>query len=595
MRYNWGMARRTGTVHVATTTRLYKGKRYTTHLLRRTYREDGKVKHQTLGNLSHLPGDVIELIRKRLRGEPVGSAEQWRKLRSYPHGHVAAALGMLEDIGLDQVLASRRSRQRDLVVAMILARILHPGSKLATSRALADETAQSSLGLELELGAIDSDELYQAMDWLLARQRRIENKLARKHLEDGTLLLYDVSSSYYTGQCSQLVQYGYSRDGKKGFAQIIYGLLCNREGCPIAVEVFSGNTADPNTLASQIHKVRKRFGIQRVVMVGDRGMITSRRIDQEMRDVEGLDWISALRADQIKKLASQETIRPSLFDEHDLAEVSSPDFPGERLILCRNPALARERAQSREALLQATEAELEKIVQATRRSRRPLRGQTRIADRVGRVLGRSKVNKHFDYQATEEGLSYWRQQQKIEQEAAIDGLYIIRTSVDSETMSAEDTVDAYKDLALVERAFRSMKTVDLKVRPIHHRLSDRIRAHVFLCMLAYYLEWHMRRRLRPILFDDHEPEAAQADRPNPVAPAPRSEAAKAKDAHKQTDAGEPVTSFQDLLAHLATLTKDRIRISDAASEVETDSDLYMLTEPTALQQRAFDLLGVSPQ
>jgi len=596
------MAKRHGSIHVATTKRRYKGKVYTTHLLRRSYRQDGKVKHQTLGNLSHLPEDMIELIRRRLRGEPVGGPEQWAKARTYPHGHVAAVLGTLRSIGLEQMLGSRRCRQRDLVVAMIASRILHPGSKLANARALADQTAQSSLALELQLDGVDTDELYQAMDWLLARQNRIENKLAKAHLQDGTLMLYDVSSSYYTGRCSDLVQYGHNRDGKKGYPQIIYGLLCSRDGCPIAIEVFPGNTGDPKTLDSQIRKLRKRFGIQRVVMVGDRGMITSRRIDDQMRDVEGLDWISALRADQLKKLAAQGTIDTSLFDEQDLAEVQSEDFPGERLILCRNPALAHQRAQTRQALLEATEAKLEQIAQATKRTRRPLRGKDKIAVRVGRVLGQSKVAKHFQYQISEDSFCYQRRQDKIDQEAALDGLYVIRTSVQSEDLSDHQAVSAYKDLAKVERAFRSMKTVDLKVRPIHHWLEDRIRAHVFICMLAYYVEWHMRQKLAPMLFDDHDREAAEAQRPSPVAPAPRSDAAKAKDATQQTADGEPVLSFQDLLAHLATLTKDRLRLescqpadASSADSAPTDAipDIYMLTDPTAVQQRALDLLEVT--
>jgi hypothetical protein len=567
--------------------RRQNGKLYTSHLLRRSYRdENGKVKHETLGNLSHLPEDLIETIRRRLKGEPIGNLEHMGRARSYPHGHVAAVLGVLRDLGLERLLGTRPCRERDLAVAMIVARILNPGSKLATARALADETAQHSLGLELGLEEVETDDLYEAMDWLQKRQTRIENKLAHQHLEDGMLLLYDVSGSYYTGRCSELVQHGHPRDGKKGFPQILYGLLCNREGCPIAIEVFSGNTGDPSTLGSQIRKVRRRFGIQRVVMVGDRGLITSRRIDEEMRGVEGLEWITALRSEQIRALASAGTIAPSLFDERDLAEVSSPDYPGERLIVCRNPALAEERARKRELLLTRTEAQLEKIAEATRRSKRPLRGREKIAVRVGRVLERSKVGKHFEYEIREDHFSYWHNQQKIQEEAALDGLYVVRTPLDADTLGSEDVVQAYKDLSKVERAFRCMKTMDLKIRPIHHFLEGRIRSHVFLCMLAYYVEWHMRQRLAPILFEDHEREAAEAERSSPVAPAPRSDAAKAKDASKQTEAAEPALSFQDLLAHLATLTKDRLRMGD------TEAELYMCTDPTPLQQRAFELLGL---
>jgi hypothetical protein len=581
------MPSRTGSVHVATTSRTYKGKVYRTHLLRRSYREGGKVRHQTLGNLSHLPADLIESIRRRLQGGPAAEGS-WRIVRSFPHGHVAAVLGTLHKLDLEKVLASRRCRPRDVVVAMIVARILSPSSKLATARCLREETASSSLGLELGLEEVEEGELYGAMDWLLERQTRIERKLAKRHLEDGTLVLYDVSSSYYTGHRSQLVQFGHNRDGKKRFPQIVYGLLCNADGCPVAMEVFAGNTADPTTLASQIVKIRQRFGVHRVVMVGDRGMITKRRIDEELRGVEGLEWITALRADNIQKLASQGKIEPSLFDQRDLAEIRSPDYPGERLVVCRNPLLAEERARKREELLSATEKELDKIVAATRRQKRPLRGKDKIGLRVGKVLNRYKVAKHFLLEIDEASFSYRRNEAKIVEEAALDGIYVIRTSVESEALSSEATVRAYKDLAKVERAFRSMKTIDLKVRPIYHWLDDRIRAHVFLCMLAYYVEWHMRERLKPILFDDHDPEEAERTRRSIVAPAQRSSAAKAKELTKRTADDYPVHSLQTLLADLATLTKNRVRLTgtDAA-------ELYQLTEPTPNQQRALDLLGVT--
>jgi hypothetical protein len=582
------MAARSGAVHVATTKRLYKGRVYETHLLRRTYREGGQVRHQTLGNLSHLPPDLIETIRQRLRGDSPGPSGPWEILRTFPHGHVAATLGTLKKLDLEQVLASRPSRERSLVVAMIVARILQPASKLATHRALQEETATTSLGLELELGRVEDDELYAALDWLLGNQKRIETKLGRKHLVDGTLVLYDVTSSYYTGHRSELVQFGYSRDGRRDCAQIVYGLLCNAEGCPVAIEVFAGNTADPKTLGAQIQKVQQRFGVRRVVFVGDRGMITTRRIDEELRDVEGLDWISALRADSIKVLAAQGVIQPSLFDERDLAEVVSPDFPGERLIVCRNPLLAAERARKREELLAATEKELDRIVSATQRPRNPLRGEARIGMRVGRVLNQHKVGKHFELTIRADHFSYRRNDTRITEEAALDGIYVIRTSVSAETFSSEDTVRAYKDLSKVERAFRSIKTVDLKVRPIFHWLDDRIRAHVFLCMLAYYVEWHMRRRLAPLLFDDHDREAAEAQRSSIVAPAPRSAAAQAKDRAKRTEDGLPVHSFRSLLADLGTLAKNRVRLAGSQG-----TELYILTQPTSLQQHALDLLGVT--
>jgi hypothetical protein len=583
------MPSRSGSVHVATTTRLYKGRVYQTHLLRRTYREEGKVKHQTLGNLSHLPPDLIETIRHRLRGDSPDS-RPFQILRTFPHGHVLAALGTLQRLDLESILGSRPSRERTLVVAMIVARILQPASKLATARALQEETATTSLAIELGLGSdrIEERELYEALDWLLARQTRIENKLANKHLYEGTLVLYDVTSSYYTGRRSKLIHFGYNRDGKRRFPQIVYGLLCNAHGCPVAVEVFAGNTPDSKTLSAQIAKVRTRFGVQRVVFVGDRGMITSRRIDQEMRGVEGLDWITALRADSIRLLAERGVIQPSLFDERDLAEVDSPDFPGERLVVCRNPLLAAERARKRTELLAATERELEKIAAATTRARNPLSGRDQIGLRVGRVLNRHKVGKHFVLTIADDGFSYARNEARIAEEAALDGIYVIRSSVKPDAFAAEDTVRAYKALSSVEQAFRSFKTVDLTVRPIFHWLDDRIRGHVFLCMLAYYVEWHMREKLAPLLFDDHEREEAESKRTSIVQPAPRSEAAQAKDASKRTADGLPVHSFRTLLADLATLAKNRVRVGD-----ESGSEFYELTHASAVQQRALELLGVT--
>jgi transposase len=583
------MPSRSGAVHVATTRRTYKGRVYETHLLRRTYRDGDQVKHQTVGNLSHLPPDLIETIRRRLSGAPPEPPGRWEVLRSLPHGHVAAVLGTLKFLGVESLLASRPCRERSLVVAMIVARVIQPASKLATARALRDETASMSLGRELELGAIEDEELFQALDWLFERQARIETKLAKSHLCDGTLVLYDVTSSYYTGRRSTLLQLGYSRDGKRGSPQIVYGLLCNAEGCPVAIEVFAGNTADPKTLSKQVAKVRQQFGVQRVVFVGDRGMITSRRIDEELRDVDGLDWISALRADSIKLLASQGVIQPSLFDRRDLAEVVSPDFPGERLIVCRNPLLAEERARKRRELLAATEQELAAIDAATRRAKGPLRGAAAIGLRVGKVLNRYKVGKHFDLTIRNDEFSYRRVEARIEEESSLDGIYVIRTSVTAEALGPEDTVRAYKDLSKVEHAFRSIKTVDLKVRPIFHWLDDRIRAHVFLCMLAYYVEWHMRRRLAPLLFDDHEQAEAEAARESIVSRAPRSEAARAKDETRRTQDGLPVHSFRTLLADLGTLAKNRVRLAGVPN-----SELDLLTLPTPLQERVLALLGVAP-
>lgn len=579
-------------VHVATVTKQHKGKTYVTHLLRHTYRDEGKVKHITVGNLSDLPVDLIEVIRKRLNGKsptPLPTEDDdFEIVRSLPHGHVAAVLGTLQAIGLDRLVSSKTCREAQLVTAMMVLRIIAPGSKLANLTGMQAETAEHSLADELQLQDIETNELYEAMDWLLARQKRIENKLAKKHLREGTLVLYDVSSSYYTGRQSELIKMGYSRDGKPSQPQIVYGLLCAPDGCPVAIEVFSGNTADPATFTAQVNTIRKRFGLTRVVLVGDRGMITSKRIDEDLREVEGLDWITALRNDGIRKLVEQKTIQLSFFDERDLAEVTSSDYPGERLIVCRNPLLAEERARKRQELLAAAEQKLAAVVQAVSRARQPLRGKDEIGLRIGRDLKNTKMKKHFELTIEEDSFSYRRLDQQIAQEAALDGLYVVRTSLSRETLTAEQTVSSYKDLSQVEWAFRSLKTMDLQVRPIYHWKDDRIRAHVFLCMLAYYVEWHIRGALSEVLFDDHEREAAEATRKSIVSPAPRSEAAKQKDRDRRTPDGFPVQSFQCLLKDLATLCKNRVRWS-SRSEVEFER----VTMPTALQRRVFELLGLS--
>jgi transposase len=579
-------------VHVATVTKQHKGKTYVTYLLRHTYRDEGKVKHITVGNLSDLPVDLIEVIRKRLNGKsptPLPTEDDdFEIVRSLPHGHVAAVLGTLQAIGLDRLVSSKTCREAQLVTAMIVLRIIAPGSKLANLTGMQSETAEHSLADELQLQDIETNELYEAMDWLLARQKRIENKLAKKHLREGTLVLYDVSSSYYTGRQSELIKMGYSRDGKPSQPQIVYGLLCAPDGCPVAIEVFSGNTADPATFTAQVNTIRKRFGLTRVVLVGDRGMITSKRIDEDLRDVEGLDWITALRNDSIKKLVEQKTIQRSFFDERDLAEVTSSDYPGERLIVCRNPLLAEERARKRQELLAAAEKKLAAVVQAVSRARQPLRGKDEIGLRIGRDLKNTKMKKHFELTIEEDSFSYRRLDEQIAQEAALDGLYVVRTSLSRETLTAEQTVSSYKDLSQVEWAFRSLKTMDLQVRPIYHWKDDRIRAHVFLCMLAYYVEWHLRGALSEVLFDDHEREAAEATRKSIVSPAPRSEAAKQKEHDRRTPDGFPVQSFQCLLKDLATLCKNRVRWS-SRSEVEFER----VTMPTALQRRVFELLGLS--
>ena len=558
-------------------------------LLRESYREGGRVKKRTLANLSHLPDATIEGLRRVLRGEALAAPEAaFAITRSRPHGHVAAVLGTVRQLGLERLLAARRSPARDRAVALLVARVLAPDSKLATARALDAASATSTLGEMLGLAQVTAEELYAAMDWLGDRQERIEKALAKRHLHDGTLVLYDVSSSYLEGRHCPLGCIGHSRDGKKGSLQIVYGLLCNADGCPVAIEVYPGNTGDPTTLADQIAKVRTRFGLSRVVFVGDRGLLTSARIRDELAPVPGLDWVSALRSEQIRKLAAEDgPLQLSLFDETDLAEITHPDFPGERLIACKNPLLEAERARKREDLLQATERELEKIAAATRRDKRALRGRDQIGLRVGKVLGRFKMAKHFALTITDTAFTYHRKPETIAAEAALDGIYVLRTSVPAEVLGARDTVRAYKDLAKVERAFRCLKTVDLHVRPIHHRLEERVRAHVFLCMLAYYVEWHMRKALAPLLFAEDDPAGAAARRGSPVKPAVPSASAEQKARTKKTPAGETVHRFRGLLAQLATLTKNTIQPAGNLPAFDR------LTVPTPLQQKTFDLLGVS--
>ena len=583
------MSRRGGPVHVVTTTRKYKGRVYTTHLLRRSYREDGRVKNETVGNLSHLPDEVIEVIRRTLRGETLVPADELFEIAcSRPHGHVAAVLGTLKKLGLDRLMATRRSPERDRAVALIASRVLAPDSKLATARTLHADSATSTLGEMLDLEDVEADDLYAAMDWLGSRQAKIEKALAKRHLQEGTLVLYDVSSSYFEGRHCPLAKIGHSRDGKKGTLQIVFGLLCNAEGCPVAIEVYAGNTGDPLTLKDQVEKVRTRFGLSRVVFVGDRGMLTSARIREEFAPVDGLDWVSALRSEQIRKLVEDEgPLQPSLFDKTDLAEIEHPDFPGERLIACFNPWLAAERTRKREDLLQATERELEKVAAATRREKRALRGQDKIGLRVGKVWGRFKMAKHFAITITDTAFTYARNAESIDAEARLDGIYVLRTSVPEAVLGPEDTVRAYKDLAKVERAFRCLKTVDLHVRPIHHRLEERVRAHVFLCMLAYYVEWHMRRAWAPLLFAEDDREGAAQRRGSPVKPATRSASAEVKALRKKTPEGLTVHRFRGLLDHLATLTKNTIQPKGDLPSFDR------LTQTTDLQRKAFDLLEIS--
>ncbi len=558
-------------------------------LLREGWREGGRVRKRTLANLTDWPPEKVEALRAALKGTPVGAAPEdaFELTRSRPHGHVAAVLGYLRRLGLHSLLARSRSDKRDLIEALIVARIVDPRSKLATVRGLREDTLSSSLGELLDIEDSDEDQVYAAMDWLIQRQPKIEKALAKRHLEDATLVLYDLTSTWYEGHTCPLAARGYSRDGKKGTLQINFGLLCDREGRPVAVEVFEGNTADPSTVATQVDKLGKRFKLNRVVLVGDRGMITSARIREELQAADGLEWISALRSKQIGKLVDSGSLQMSLFDERDLAEIEDPAFPGQRLIACRNPLLAEERQRKRSELLAATERALDKVVEATTRKRRPLRGQVEIARRAERCASTYKMAKHFDFEITDTSFSYRRKEKQIAEEARLDGIYIIRTSVPQEVLSAEQSVEAYKSLSTVERAFRTIKTVDLKVRPIHHRLEDRVRCHIFLCMLAYYVEWHMRRDLAPILFDDHDRVAAKAQRQSIVAPALRSAAALTKAKTKRTDDGQPVHSFRTLLADLGSIVRNT-----CTPTAPNAPSFDKTTRPTPLQQRALDLLKV---
>jgi hypothetical protein len=558
-------------------------------LLRESYRENGKVHKRTLCNLSDWPVAHIEGLRGVLKGGTVIPAERdaFTVVRTLPHGHAAAALGTARKIGLDRILSPDGNRCRDLVLALVVGRILDPTSKLAAARALSPATAASSLGEILGLGAVDEDELYTALDWLVQRQPAIETALARRHLSSGTLVLYDVSSSYLEGRCCPLAKRGYSRDGRKGTLQITYGLLCAPNGCPIAIEVFDGDTADPMTLAVQIDKLKQRFGLEHVVLVGDRGMITQARITEEIKSA-GLDWITALRAPAIKGLLQSGALQLSLFDQRDMASITAPDFPGERLVVCRNPDLAAERSRKRAELLTATECDLGRIQAAVARRRVPLRGAAEIALAVGGVVNRHKMAKHFNLDITDASFNFTRKVAEIAAEAAIDGIYVVRTSLPVETCDDATTVRSYKSLAMVERAFRCIKTVDLQVRPVYHWLADRVRAHVFLCMLAYYLEWHMRQNLAPMLFEDTDKQAAEALRSSVVAQAQRSPAAVQKQTTKLTPDGLPVHSFQTLLADLATIARNTI-----TTAITPNQPLTIVTRPTPTQHKALQLLGVS--
>lgn len=579
MGYAYCMSSRTGTAHVVTTIRKYKDRVYRTHLLRRSYREDGTVKNETLGNLSHLPDALVEIIRRSLQGETfVPLAQAFEISCSRAHGHVQAVAMTMQRLGLASLIASKSCRERDLVLAMVASRIVAPQTKLATTRWWHTTT----LAEDFAVTDASEDELYAAMDWLLQRQGIIEKKLAARHLSTDGLVLYDLSSSYFEGATCPLAKRGYNRDGKHGMLQVNYGLLTDARGCPVAVSVHEGNTSDSTTFMPEVQRLRADFGIERMVMVGDRGMISQKAID-EMQDTDGVGWITALKSASIRALIERGQLQLGLFDERNLLELSSPDYPGERLVACRNPQLAKLRAHKREELLCATEKNLEKIKARVHAAK--LAGKDEIGVRVGKIINQYKVAKHFELAIGDAAFSFQRKPDSIAAEAALDGTYIIRTSVPATQMEAADCVRNYKSLANVERAFRSLKTIDLKVRPIHHRLADRVRSHIFLCMLAYYVEWHMREAWRELMFADTD-QQAKATR-DPVEPATRSKTALAKIARHTLDDDTPVHSFCTLMAELATIVRNTCRTPQAAENVPT---FDIITSPNSKQQRAIELL-----
>jgi transposase len=566
-------------MHVVTNRVRHGDSEYSSTLLRRSYREDGKVKKETLANLSHLPPAAIEAIRAVLAGRTLMDAgDAFVIERSLPAGHVNAALIMARRLGLAQLLDSRSSRQRDLCMAMIVSRVISPGSKLSTVRTL----GQSTLGSELGVEGVDEDDLYRAMDWLAGRQARIEDQLAARHLRDGEMVLYDVSSSYFEGRACPLGRLGYSRDGQKNLPQIIYGLLCDSEGRPVAVEVFSGETHDDKTLPAQVVKIKDRFGLAKVTVVADRGMVTRANIET-LAGSDGVSWITALKAPTIKKLVRDGIFQPSLFDQQNLAELTDVDeFPGERLIVCRNPLVGAQRARKRQELLDATEAELELI--KARVDKGTLLGAAQIGMAVGPALKRFHVRKHFEVQITDMDFTYQRKQQEIDEEAALDGFYILRTNHTEAELPAGDVVRAYKNLEQVERAFGSIKGPDLAIRPIHHHLETRVRTHVLICMLAYYLTWHLKAAWKPLLFTDENPPVNE----DPVAKAVRSPQAETKARTKRTTDGCPAHSYRTLLAELGTQTRNRTRLAGRTDTFEK------LTQPTPLQARALELAANAP-
>jgi transposase len=577
------MPARNGAVHVATTKRVYKGKTYVTHLLRRSIRKGKTVTHETLGNLSHLPDHLIEIIKRSLKGETfVPAAETFRITRSLPHGHVDAVLTMIRKLGLEDLIASEPSRRRDLVIAMIVERLLFPSSKLANTRHWHDTT----LAEELNVGDATEDQLYDTMDWLLARQEAIEKKLAKRHLNDGALVLYDVTSSYYEGKTCPLARFGHDRDGKTGCPIIVYGALTDADGRPVAVQVYPGNTGDPKTVPDQVEALTKRFGLSRVVLVGDRGMLTQTQIDV-LKKHPGLGWISALRSGAIRRLLADGRLIRTDLEAERLAEITSPEFPDERLVACYNPQLAEQRRQKRQDLLAATQAELEALAAHVARPAGPPETAAAIGVRAGKIINHYKMAKHFTLTIHDGHLGWARKADAIRNEELLDGIYVIRTSEPAARLTAADGVRSYKRLALVEQAFRCLKGIDLLVRPIHHRTADRVRAHVLLCLLAYYVEWHLRQVWGPLLFEDEEL-AVDRHRRDPVAPAQASASARLKKKTHATSGGLPVQSFRTLLAHLGT----RCRNTCVVTADPNQTTFRQVTEADALQAEALRLIRV---
>jgi len=558
-------------------------------LLREGWREGKKTRQRTLANLSDWPPEKIETFRRLLRDEPLVSPHDlFNTEKTVAHGHVQAVLEMLGKLELDRLISAQPCRERDLVVAMIVQRLISPASKLATTR----EWHTTTLADELGVGAATENDLYEAMDWLLERQERIEKKLAARHLSEGGLVLYDVSSSFYEGRTCPLARLGHDRDGKNGLPIIVYGVMTNGEGCPVAVSVYAGNTADPTTVADQIEKLRKRFGLSRVVMVGDRGMLTQPQIDK-LKQHPGLGWITALTSTAIRGLVTQGALQLSLLDQKNLAEISAPDYPGERLMVCHNPVLEEERRRKREALLKATEKSLEKIgKEVARRKKKPLTAAA-IGLKVGKVLGHYKMGKHFECKIGEASFTWSRRAESIEQEEKLDGIYMLRTSEPVERLSAEDTVRSYKSLAEVERAFRCLKGIDLLVRPIRHRTEDRVPAHIFLCVLAYYVEWHLRRAWAPLLFEDEE-RWEERKRRDPILPAKPSDSVQRKKRSHETADGLPVHSFQGLLSALASRARVTYALKSGKTEEKTKVTFQQVPEPAPVQARAYELLRMFP-